>query len=61
MFGEILILLTYSMIISTYVPELDVKQGGIREVRQTLNVEDLLNLGSPLHQWFNWFGLNVEL
>lgn len=43
------------------VPELDVEQWGIREVSQTLDVEDLLDLGSSLYQWFHWFGLNVKL
>lgn len=45
----------------TSLPELDVEQWGIREVSQTLNVEDLLDLGSTLYQWFHWFGLNIEL
>ena len=43
------------------LPELDVEQWGIREVGQTLNVEDLLDLGATLYQWFHWFGLNIEL
>ena len=45
----------------TSLPEFDVEQRGFREVSQTLDVEDLLDLGPPLHQRLHCFGLDVEL
>lgn len=48
-------------VVSARLPELDIEQWGIREVSQTLNVEDLLDLGPTLYEWFHWFGLNIEL
>lgn len=43
------------------LPELDVEQRSVREVGQTLDVEDLLDLGSSFYQRLHWFGLNVKL
>lgn len=45
----------------TNLPELDVEQRGVTEVSYTLDVEDLLDLGSSLYQWFHWFALNIQL
>lgn len=49
------------MVVWSSLPELNVEQWCIREVSQTLNVEDLLDLGSTLYQWFHWLGLYIEL
>lgn len=43
------------------IPEFDVDKGGLREITQAFNVQDLLNLSPSLYQWLHCFRLNVEL
>lgn len=43
------------------LPELDVEKWRISEVRQTLDVDNLLHLCSTFHQRIHRFQLNVQL